>query len=303
MYESSDLLLYPKSPSVSVTVSSGQILTLLFILSAWSQNMYSEAPRSSSLPTGLQVCCSAAFLPKPASSRGTILGHVLGLTPSAFFLLGFWAPLAGGGVGVLRDPRWRAEGEGVSFCMGLWVPQGLYWSVAKSPLSFFNLHPLKAHRLYYLSVASWYKAIYWVGPEASRHRVGGRAHRLGATGGLRALELRAGDSALGTELRALLHFPSVTALPVVPPICSEGRCWTECAGRLGSLGSDPDRSGSRPEFPIGGTEGPRDRGRELGLISSSGACAGAGVGMGPFLGCAPASGPSGGRGCLARDRA
>ena len=54
--------------------------------------------------------------------------------------------------------------------------------------------------------------------------MGGRAHRLGATGGLRALELRAGDSALGTELRALLHFPSVTALPVVPPICSEGRC-------------------------------------------------------------------------------
>ena len=100
MYESSDLLLYPKSPSVSVTVSSSQILTLLFILSAWRQNVYSEAPRSSSLPTGLQVCCSAAFLPKPASSAGAILGHVLGLTPSAFFLLGFWAPLAGGGVGV-----------------------------------------------------------------------------------------------------------------------------------------------------------------------------------------------------------
>ena len=42
------------------------------------------------------MCCSAAFLPKPASSRGTIFGRVLGLTASAFFFPGFWAPLARG---------------------------------------------------------------------------------------------------------------------------------------------------------------------------------------------------------------
>ena len=100
LYESSDLLLYPQSPSISVTVPASQILTLLFTLPACSQNVYSEAPGSSFLPKGPAGVLFSS-LPPQAS---LLQGHYFWACPWAdglsFFPPGFLgAPSQGGGAG------------------------------------------------------------------------------------------------------------------------------------------------------------------------------------------------------------
>lgn len=138
--------------------------------------------------------------------------------------------------------------------------------------------------------------------------MGGRAHRLGATGDLRALELRAGDSALGTELRAALHFPSVTALPVVPRFVLRAGAELSVQAAWDHWAQTQTIRVAAVDFPLQGHGLPRNPGKEGGSLVSSAPAEPAlaclrGVGMGPLFGCALASVPSGGCGCLARDGA
>ena len=222
-------------------------------------------------------------LPPQAS---LLQGHYFWACPWAdglsFFPPGFLgAPSQGGGAGWEYSgiPGRGRRGKGCLSARGSGFLRGFTDQWRRPNYSFSTC----THLTLTVCITYWWPVgaklfIEWVRRPPGTEWAGGRAHRLGAAGDLRALELRAGDSSLGTELRAALHFSSVTALPVVPRFVPRAGAELSVQGHLGSPGSDPDCSGSCPGFPIVGTW-PRDPGmeggRELDLISLSRACTGA----------------------------